>query len=85
MPNKDVIVLTVQGFSSVLLLVGGLYLAATGTEVPSWLVNLIVFANGSWFAGSAALRVRNNKRNAVSDTMLLRRLEDGSWERIDGK
>jgi len=84
MPNKEMVVLAVQSFLSVLLLVGALYLSVTGVEVPTWLVNLVVFTIGFWFAGSAVFRVRNNRRDAALPSMRIRQRPDGMWEQVDG-
>jgi len=83
MLNKDTAVLIVQGLLSVLLVIGALYLAVTGSEVPVWLVNLIVFVMGAWFAGTAVQRVRNNQKVAKARVMQIRQLEDGTWECVD--
>ena len=77
-------VIAVQAALSITLLVGALYLLASGVAVPDWLTNLLMLTVGSWFAAGAVMRVRNHRNRMNQTSMHIRQRDDGSWERIDG-
>ncbi len=48
-------VIAVQAALSIVLLVGALYLLASGVAVPDWMTNLLMLVVGSWFAVGSVL------------------------------
>ena len=84
MNNQGWAIIAVQAALSVLLVLCAVYLLATGAEVPDWLTSLILLGVGSWFASGSAIRVAKYRTGKLNNTMMLKQMENGNWERIDG-